>query len=189
MGCDICSYAEVRGDDGTWHVVGEVFPNSYYMPDLEMDEDDWNRPFTYEPFHLRDYNVYDFLANVRNYSGVTPLSLPKGLPVDLSDSVRAVARKVATSECAHSYIWLDLWDLLDVDYDAEIEDRRVCRPEPSGVWNGGATAGAGEGKVMPLREFLGAEYFVHLEILKGLGAPDRVRIIFWFWDCPGGSPR
>jgi hypothetical protein len=45
-----------------------------------------------------------------------------------------------------------------------------------------ALADEGEGKRLPLREFLGSKFFECLEILKMIGEPDAVRVVFWF-DC------
>lgn len=61
MGCDIHAYVEFKHpDDSRW--------------------DGWG-----EEFHLpRNYRVFAQLANVRNYDNINPISMPRGLPDDVS---------------------------------------------------------------------------------------------------------
>lgn len=174
MGCDIHSYAEVR-KDGQWQKVGEVFP-------LDEFGRDWHKKtHTDKPFDWRNYGLFGFLAGVRNYSAITPLSEPKGLPDDLSSEVHASAEHWDAD--GHSHSWLSLRELLAPDYESQVWDRRYTRQEGPNFFNGGATAAATEthlGTRESLRHFLGDRYFEHLDVLKSLGQPDDVRIIFWF---------
>ncbi len=150
MGCDIHAYAEIKAAVG------------------------WQEKTPDEFFDLRNYGIFGFLADVRNYSDVTPLAAPKGLPADMSLAVR---EKADEWECdAHSHSWFKLSELLAVDYDQTIEDRRVTRNG-----NGGCTAEPGGGQSMTLREFLGSSYFKQLDKMAALAeSPDHVRLIFWF---------
>ncbi|WP_262265532.1 hypothetical protein [Microvirga yunnanensis] len=136
MSSDIRSQAE-RRVDRRWEVV----------PDL------W-------PFDCRDYSIFGFLADVRNYSAVRPISEPRGIPRD------AVDRDWWDDH--HSCSWLSTDELLAFDYDQVIEDRRG---------RGRETVEPGEGKMMTYREFLGEGFFDDLEELKASGAE---RIVFGF---------
>lgn len=152
MGCDIHCYAEKRNEQGV------------YEP-IECDE----------PFGDRSYGIFGFLANVRNYSGVTPIADPRGIPADVSDFVK---EEHASWSCdAHSASWLSTEELLAFDYDALTEDRRVTKRTSGGWLDGGCTAEPGEGKAMTYREFLGEWFFNDLEDLKKHGAE---RVVFWF---------
>jgi hypothetical protein len=168
MGCDITSYAETRGPDGTWSAVGDVFPLDEY--DREVEGKDHGP----HPFDWRSYSLFAWLAGVRNYSAITPLAEPRGLPGDLSPEVR----KEADDDIefgSFGWSWFTLAELLAVDYGAEVNDRRVTRNG-----DGGCTDESGEGERMPLREFLGADYFARLGDLTRLGNPEDVRVVFWF---------
>lgn len=172
MGCDIHSRAEVR-KDGKWEQVGYVFPLD------DFDRDYYKREFGNEPFTNRSYGLFAFLAGVRNYSGIEPISEPKGMPEDASLSVRVEAE----DDALHSHSWLTLAELLAVDYDKEIWDRRYTKQTGPNFWDGGATAELHEtelGTRETLREFLGERYFQTLEVLKGLGLMHDVRVVFWF---------
>lgn len=110
MGCDIHTRTEKRDGD-RWISLG------------------------YQPFDWRCYGMYAFLAGVRNYSGVTPIAEPRGLPPDTS--------YVETDEDwlgEHSFSWLSLDELLAFDYDQEMEDRRVMRQTGHNSWDGGCTS-------------------------------------------------
>ena len=152
MGCDIHAHAERR--EGTrWVRV----------------------PMTPEPFDWRSYERFGFLADVRNYSAVPPITAPRGFPEDASDEVRKDYEGFGLD--AHTPSWLSVDELTAFDYEAEIEDRRCSRMMPAGYISGGETCEPGEGKRMTLREFLGKGFFDDLESLKQAGAE---RVVFWF---------
>lgn len=153
MGCDIHCYAE-RQVDGKYEIIENLFP-----------------------FDRRDYGLFAWLAGVRNYSAITPISEPRGLPEDVSTSVKEDFSRWGGD--AHSDSWLSVPELLAVDYDVQIEDRRCMRPLPSGVFSGAQTCEPGEGIKQDLKTFLGVAYFEDLEALKDRGAD---RVVFWF-DC------
>ena len=171
MGCDIHAYAEVR-DGAGWRKVGDVFPL-----------DAWSRQWHGKecgdaPFTSRNYGVFGFLADVRNYSCVPPIAAQRGFPEDASSGVRAAYAEWEGD--AHSASWLTLRDLLDCDYDRTFEDRRYTEQTGPRSWNGGATAEEGKGEMKILRAFLGPGFFADLAVLETLGAPDDVRVVFWF---------
>lgn len=148
MGCDIHTRAEKRVD-GKWEVIPGI-----------------------TPFDWRWYGMYGFLANVRNYSGIPPLSEPRGLPDDAppEDEDNGWLGD-------HSFSWLSVDELTSFDYDAAVEDRRYTRQEGPNFWNGAATADPGQGKMTTYREFLGESFFADLEKLKAIGAE---RVVFGF---------
>lgn len=190
MGADIHSFTEVK-KYGKW---------------LEVKEplfDDYGDRKTTEPFGCRNYSIFSFLANVRNYSHCTPICEPKGLPPDSEhlntpldepqkyiyyghDNGTAFTRK-GEIECNinyHSCSWLTLKELLDFDYEKVFLDRRITRTTimPNGCIfsNGAALANEGEGRNITYREFLGESFFKVIDVLKSLGSPENVRIVFWF---------
>jgi hypothetical protein len=151
MGCDIHSFAEKR-EGGRWVAI----------PDLE-------------PFAARTYSVFGWLADVRNYSAVPPISPPRGAPADMSAT--AAESYDGWGGDAHSASVLTVAELLAVDYEQTVEDRRVTRRTGPNSWNGGATAEPGGGRVETLREFLGQAFFDDLAELQASGAE---RVVFWF---------
>jgi len=150
MGCDIHAYAE-RYNGKYWEYAGV------------------------EPFQYRNYGLFGFLADVRNYSHVTPLDKPRGLPSELSLDTKWGADKWEGD--GHSYSWFSLSELLTHDYDKVFWDRRITRGN-----DGAALAKEGEGENVTLRKFLGEDYFRSLQIMLAAGDGDanKVRVIFWF---------
>lgn len=172
MGCDIHSYAEKRKKD-KWILVTDVFPLS------DFDKEWFKKEKGDHPFDWRQYGMYGFLANVRNYSEIPTIAEPKyTIPDDASDEVKKEYEFCEPN--AHTATWLTAKQLLDFNYDQVFWDRRVTKVEKSGVINGAAHAEEGEGERLTIREFLGEMYFKHLETLKSLGDPEHVRVIFWF---------
>ena len=146
MGCDIHTYAEKKTETRYEYISGLV------------------------PFDYRSYGTFGFLADVRNYSDVTPISACRGVPADASKEV--IAEQNQWDCDGHSHSWLSVDELASFDYDQIMEDRRVMRNN-----NGGCTCEHGNGKSMTYREFLGDSFFEDIQALKAHGAD---RIIFWF---------
>jgi hypothetical protein len=173
MGCDIHSFVEVRQSDGTWRPIGDVFPLG------EFDRKWHKKDFGSSPFDVRNYGMFGFLAGVRNYSCVPVIAEPKyAIPDDANELIKKAYED--WSGDAHTATWLTLRQLLEVDYEQQIWDRRVTKQVRPNVWDGAALASEGEGTHESLREFLGDHFFRDLEVLKTLGKPDDVRIVFWF---------
>lgn len=171
MGCDIHSFAEVK-KNGTWKVVGDVFPLDDFGKEYLKKEKDCH------PFDWRDYGMFGFLANVRNYSCAPVLAEPKfNIPDDCSETVKQAYRDDSDWHTATS---LTLRQLVEFDYDQSFEDRQTTKQVRPNYFDGTALAEVGEGIQTTIREFLGEWFFKHLEVLKSLGEPDNVRIIFWF---------
>src|SRR5690242_9164201 len=140
MGCDIHVTAEVRTESG-WADSGWLV------------------------FDCRDYGIFGFWADVRNYSESPVIAEPRGLPDDAA--MTAEQREEWADGWYHSASWLTLAELLAYDYDQTFWDRRITRDG-----NGAALAEEGEGRHVTLREFLGAWYFAELERLRSLGSPE-----------------
>lgn len=190
MGADIHSFAEVK-TNGKWVIVKDPI---FY---------DYGENKSTEPFGIRDYSVFGFLADVRNYSNCEPISETKGLPDDSEylntkldkperysysgyDAGIAYTKK-GEIECDinyHSLSFLTLKELIDFDYEKTFWNRRITkttiRPNGGKIINGAALAEEGEGAIITYREHLGSAFFEDIEALKTLGNPEDVRIVFWF---------
>lgn len=145
MGADIHMYGEKKNANGEYEMVGEFFD-------------------------LRSYSIFAFLADVRNYSAIKPISPTRGIPTDVSYEVKYFYNSWFGD--AHSASWLTLDELFNFDYQLECEDRR-CTING----DGGRTAPKGEGKKTTYQEFLGNIYFKELSELKNCQAD---RVVFWF---------
>lgn len=170
MGCDIHSFVE-RREDGRWvRLTGDLFP----------DNDQWSEPD--EPFPNRNYDLFGFLADVRNYSHCPVIAEPRGLPDDVSSEIRAEHEDWGRD--AHSTSWLTVAEMADFPYDQTFENRRTTRttvmPWGTTIVNGVALAEEGEGDHVTVRDFLGEWYFERLAELVKLGNQTDVRITYWF---------
>jgi hypothetical protein len=152
MGCDI-------------HITAERKTNSGYeaITDIEFQVGT-------APFDWRAYGMFCFLAGVRNYSDIKPISQPRGIPKDISNDVEEEFN--SWSSDAHSGSWLSISELLEFGYDDKMEDLRVMENG-----NGGCTTNPGSGKITTYKEFLGSAFFKDLSKLEQCGAE---RIVFWF---------
>ena len=94
------------------------------------------------------------------------------------DMSAATAKHYDAWRCAaHTESWLTVAELLAVDYEQEIEDRRTTKQRGPGFWSGRETCAPGEGHKQTLREFLGRSFFEDLKKLQDAGAE---RVVFWF---------
>lgn len=166
MGCDIHSVAEYYDTSAKkWRGRSLYFKDPYA-------ENTWR---IRGPFEYRSYGVFGFLANVRNYSGIPPLSEPRGLPLDISGTADDLVTYWSLD--GHSHSWFTVEELTQFNYDAIVEDLRVTRELAPGFFSGGCTTKRGEGVTMTWREFLGSLFFEDLEELQREGIQ---RIVFWF---------
>lgn len=126
MGCDIHMWAEIRKRDN-WNAVGRVFDNTDYDPksDTTLDDDgyEWNRQKTEHPYDDRDYEMFSILADVRNDDRILSISVPRGLPDDVSDYVKAQMDSWGTD--GHSHSWVTLQELKEFNLDQEFYDTRL----------------------------------------------------------------
>lgn len=155
MGSDIHSHVEVRRG-GRW-----IYESGGTYADGEG------------PFGWRNYGMFGFLADVRNYSHVPVIAKPRGLPEDVSPETWAKYAEDVPDD--HDASWLTVAELLAYDYDQIFWNRRITKDG-----NGAALAEEGEGEHVKLREFLGGPYFADLDSLARLGDPADVRVVFWF---------
>lgn len=146
MGCDIHTYCE-KLIDGKWeHVLGGC-PYEGTVKGMEL-------------FDWRSYSIFGFLGNVRNHSCCEPLSKNRGLPENVSDTVKYARESWGID--GHSTSFITLKEFLDFDYDKTFTDKRDCN------------------EIVSYREFLGDGFFRELEKMKAIGSPEEVRLVFWF---------
>lgn len=137
-------------------------------------------------FQNSGYALFGFLANVRNYSAVPPLSERRGLPEEfdiptdkeVEDSLENEGVPPKGFVGDHSFSWVLMDELLAFDYDRLFEDRRVTR-KIGNINYGNITAPPGEGRVTTYRDFLGAAFFADIRELQQCGAE---RVVFGFDD-------
>ena len=146
MGCDIHMYAEKLVD-------GEPEAILFKMPEW-LHKYAPNRPLNNIQYYDlgRSYNLFGWLADVRNGSDVEPLSDPRGIPSDASEAIKSAYAYGYPD--IHTPSWFFLKELLEFNYDEFLEDSKVT-----------------------YRTFLPTQWFKFLEVLQEKGA---YRIIFWF---------
>jgi hypothetical protein len=189
MGANIHIFAEIKKADKWERLTEKIFPDGGRKNDA--------------PFDWRSYGMFGFLANVRNYSSIPPLGELKGLPYDSEylntklekpssfnygyfDNGTAYTRKEEIEKDVDYYskTFYTLKELIEFDYDKTFEYLRyteVTKMPNGGVFSNGADiAEKGKGKIITFREFLGESFFECIEIMKTLGEPENVRIVFWF---------
>lgn len=126
----------------------------------------------FKPFSLGSYGIFGFLADVRNYSAVPPISKPRGIPKD-SPAYEYLSEGCGTHSCS----WLSIEELINFNYDIEIEDRRCVPQIGENMWSSRCTCDPGLGKKTTFRKFLGKLFFEDLKKLQEIGAE---RIVFCF---------
>ena len=113
-------------------------------------------------FRERSYALFGFLADVRNYSGIEPLSQPRGIPEGFKSGL------YSRWKCDwHSESWLSSKELAAIDFAQIVEDRR----------HAGKTLDKGEGKCQTLAEFLGKD---NVRDIKKIARLKTGRVVFWF---------
>ncbi len=132
----------------------------------------FERQYNDGPFTDRCYAVFAFLAGVRNYSGIRPISTPRGFPEDTP-----VDFKQECDDYGHTPSWLSLQELLNYNYNMEIEDLRVGKWVVANVFDGAHILEPGQGQKKPLGCYLGIGYMMDLLELYRAGVD---RIIFCF---------
>lgn len=168
MGCDIHLITEIKVDN-QWI----IYNKDKIFKDVSFPEaDEWA---SYSPFDNRCYKIFAFLANVRNDDNIKPILKPRGLPtdseclnkkleepydmfwcVDIGGRCETVKDEINFDINYHSESYLTLKELLDFNYNEIAYDN------------------------VSYYDYLQKHFFEELEIMKTLGDPDKVRIIFWF---------
>ena len=94
MGCDIHAHFEIKLN-GKWE--------HYSHPRI-----------------FRNYDLFARIAGVRNYSKIMPISMPKGLPEDLTVTTRFCADWLGVD--GHNHTWLnalEIKELMDTKFIAD----------------------------------------------------------------------
>ncbi len=161
MGCDIHLYVEVR-ENNQWKACG---PWKVDERDRRDDEQECEQvadiPYDRKLFTGRCYPLFAILADVRNGRGFAgcdtgdpfvPIDSPKGLPLFVTEKVKAVSDRW---DCdGHSHSWFSVAELLAFDWTQlatrrgwvnggqfeEWERLKQWNPSPPG-WCGGVSGG------------------------------------------------
>lgn len=119
------------------YIIGEGDGKSI---DITRDMDDY-----------QSYNLYGWLADVRNYAQVPVLAQPRGLPEDALPETREYFEP---GRGHWGLTWYTVEELLDFDWNQPFENRRYTAQVAENVWNGAATAEPGQGRMTTyLEEF------------------------------------
>lgn len=157
MGCDIRSHVEIWTQAAGWT----------WIRDFDPTPDEYDDPW--EVFPGRNYSLFGFLANVRNYSHVPALDRPRGIPDDLSADLHA---KWLDDDGCHGTTWFTVAELLAVNYAQVFEDRRGSSTK---------SLPEGQGRRTTLRHFLDEDYFRRLDMLAKLSpVAAAIRVVVWF---------
>lgn len=145
MGADIHMYAEKKIDD-EWKLTKGPNPYKIYFPsDEDLKFEGW-------VYHQRDYDLFAFLADVRNYDeSIDPLDQPRGMPEDTSPMLFKLYEEYGVDGHSHSYFSLP--ELLAADQEFAYLKLDAFTKKGSAIRK--------------------------LEDLAQ-GDPDSVRIVFWF---------
>lgn len=149
MGCDIHMLAERRRrdreparaqndplyeDEQDWVVIKGEFKNPYYAPNPDHDFQEPKKRTT--PYSDRNYELFAFLADVRNGTGfagtdtgdkIIPLAEPRGVPVNAS--VDWKAENYDWGGDMHSQSWFTLEELLKTNWGQMVTRRGYVTPE------------------------------------------------------------
>lgn len=177
MGCDIHSFAERKIKDKWVKVTRPIF--------LEKTE----------PFGWRSYDLFGFLADVRNLSNIKPIGAIEGLPndseflndlYDKSDNAEQYygknytnKRDIIDNDNYHSFYHLTLKTLLDYDYTQTFQDVRGKLDDRNYRYTDKLDIPK-DIEFISVQDFLGEGFFKDIETLKTLGNPEDVRIIMYF---------
>lgn len=199
MGCDIHLYVEVFDKEtGKWKPDLTEFPNPGYDADgtdweksqtpvigqainpyqsdypnivmVQDDNDNWveklwtdvygNLDYIYTVYYRdRNYSLFAILADVRNgyKPSFNPICDPKGLPYNISQEI--ATRFKCWGLDAHTPSWLTVSELDTYDWEQTID------------WDDGTHK---------YKEVSGLFYNNVMPMLRALGEPENVRIVFWF---------
>jgi hypothetical protein len=110
MGCDIHMLAEKRNKKTKqWEVIGPVFKDSYTASQKSS-----------EPYQGRNYELFAFLADVRNRFEITPIAEQKGWPEDMSKEIKEDLVDYWDSD-GHSATWYTVKELREANWEQPIK--------------------------------------------------------------------
>ncbi len=153
MGTDIHVYIEqktIKNDNPLmteWISVDEWINDSYFEI-MEVRKRYWTD---------RNYLLFAILANVRNHYNIQPISLPKGLPDDVSPEVKNQSDE---ENYAHTRSWLTLKELLEYDWQQTMADDNE--------------------EIFPYEELVIPFVSDFIPRLSKIDEPENVRMVFWF---------
>ncbi len=196
MGTDIRLFVETK-NNGKWESIQGVFNQKDRLDVVYGDG----------IYFEREYKVYAILANVRNGDGVdgpntgeifTPISLPKGLPIDASYYIETQYRKQSLGPYdAHDCSWLLLEEILAYDWNkcAKVS-AYVSKEDAENFHENGIIPGPMNRKHRSNRILMlgyekiewdstyavvaGRFYTEVIPKLMEYGSPENIRIVFWF---------
>lgn len=154
MGTDIHVYIEqkINKNDNPlmteWISIDEWI-HAPYFEGMRVREHFWTD---------RNYLLFAILADERNEYNIHPISLPKGLPDDISPEVKNQSDK--ENDDAHTRSWLTLKELLEYDWQQKIEDDN--------------------NEIFPLEALDIPFVYEFIPRLSKIDEPENVRMIFWF---------
>lgn len=199
MGLDVQMYVEVRRGD-VWRLGDPLVKNPYFDPVRPQDEPQFKPREVYEG---RNYELFAILANIGNPVRADEpfecVSYPRGLPPDVSAEVQVWHDQLEGATWAES--WLLLGEILRFDWHgkeilrrAMVDDRAAHLFPPGrrgfpyenwpaevncGIWESGS--GTEVRWKETYAEAVGDNLFNNLlPKLQSYGAPEGVRIVFWF---------
>lgn len=182
MGCDIHAFAE-RKSEGKWKQIKREFKHNtfgegyYFEDELDMG---------------RNYELFAFLADVRNSDGIIPISQPKGIPEDASLGYLAEVEDWDGDGHSHSYFTLaELKTIPRKLLNQKINDRRIILAkddkgqvtETCRGTNGKNLGEVGERKIFTLfqRDKTPIQTLIEeLEEVRYENEDDEIRLVFFF---------
>jgi len=181
MGCDIHMFAENK-EDKKWVMLEDAFRQENY---------DKKKYWCPHPYDDRNYELFAFLANIRNANNIQPICKPKGCPPNAS---HGFLHQLDVWDCdAHSISWFTLKELKEIPkklleqtiYDSSLilekdEEGNItgtCRDT-----NGKHFGEVGERKLFKLFKTTGSPIEFIIKQLKSTGFEDdeNIRIVFFF---------
>jgi hypothetical protein len=138
MGCDIHLAVEHK-IDGVWQQIDppDDFPRDPWIiqqikaikgkSERILEESSlltyYENKLATDWYSQRNYYAFAILANVR-HDHFNPISLPKGLPNDLSEDLK-------TKDCLgeHSFSWLTVKEMIDFDWNQTVENTGIINWE------------------------------------------------------------
>ena len=199
MGCDIHLFVEYKDKAGKWHRARPRITAEWAVQanaEAKAKAKPGEKPYLYAEkvwYDNRNYDLFAMLADVRN-DGFNPISAPKGLPRNVSPSVK---KESDGWDCdGHSHSWLTLAELEAYDWDqkaimqgmvskAQAEEfRKTGKPPES--WCGWTNATDVETIRWEIKyrdhvtEFLNVIMPALRKLAAEHGGPKNVRMVFWF---------
>jgi len=177
MGCDIHLYVEQKNlDSGEWESQDVWEPDSYWEPCDDFvsgGKHPWTVPYRHEYYGDRDYRLFSYLADVRNYNSLRFLSngrpknhiesLPiRDFPADASAPVKAECERWEGD--GHSHSWATLKELEEYTYSEAISQAQLDLVDDGDVWVNTQWV----------------NFIARMKIMAKKSSEENIRIVFWF---------